>query len=248
MDPTNGQLSGGEYEYDVDLIDAHWNGAACVTHVPETLVISSPGEGCTGTACCSGTAQNICEHSAGEFEDCKCRFSPIIIAMAEGRLELTDAAEGVRFDLRPDGVPEQIAWTRRESQDAFLVLDRDRNGVIDSGKELFGSTTIQPPGPGKNGFKALAVFDTNADGRIDDRDPIYSSLKLWTDKNHNGISEPDELQRVARAGLLSVSLTYKETSRRDRHGNLFKYVSSVTFRIGNRVVTRSAIDVFLNGQ
>jgi hypothetical protein len=150
-------------------------------------------------------------------------------------LRLTDAYTGVHFDLGGDGHREPVAWPLADSDDAWLALDRNGNGQIDSAKELFGNFTPQPsppPGQGQNGFLALATYDQaatggNRDGVIDRRDAVFSSLRLWQDANHNGVSEQSELHALTDLGLKSIALDYKESKRIDEHGNQFRYRAKV---------------------
>jgi hypothetical protein len=147
--------------------------------------------------------------------------SPIIINLDGAHYELTDAAHGVQFDMSGKGTPIQIAWTSPEANEAFLVLDRNGNGTIDYGSELFGNFTPQPQGQSRNGFVALAVFDSpenggNRDGRIDSNDAVFHNLRLWIDANHNGISEPKELFTLEQRGVEAISLDYKDSRRVDR--------------------------------
>lgn len=180
----------------------------------------------------------------GETADPRPR-TPIVIDMEGDGFRFTSLLQGTTFDLDVDGVAESSSWTHPQGDEVFLVLDRNGDGRISDGTELFGDSTPQPASPAQNGFAALAVFDRseqggNGDGLISSADLVFASLRLWRDSNHDGVSQPAELQLLSWSRIRAIALDYVLSRRRDRHGNQLRWASRVQFDHGWRL---AAVDV-----
>ncbi|OGI03507.1 MAG: hypothetical protein A2Y25_10970 [Candidatus Melainabacteria bacterium GWF2_37_15] len=182
------------------------------THV-ENVGISEHEEGVGGKIQLDGTEYNVITTLAR-------KETPLILDLAGNGIDLTSQKDGVNFDLNGDGKIDQTAWTKAESDDAFLVLDKDGNGQIDSGKELFGAQN-----GAENGFFELAKYDVNKDGKVDINDEVFEKLQTWQDLNHNGQVDDDELKSLLETNIKSVSTSfnqeYDQTGKlkEDQHGN-----------------------------
>ena len=156
---------------------------------------------------------------------------PLIIDLGEPGIKLHSLENGVNFDLDNNGYAEKIAWT--DTEDGFLALDRDGSGRIENGGELFGDrVTLKDGTTSASGFEALAELDTNKDGQIDAADEDFDKLLVWIDANHNGTSEADELKSLSFHGIISISLSHRETSITDeKTGVLNAETADVTISI-----------------
>jgi len=216
------------------------------------VLLKSPGYLCTPPPPPNPACALPCK--PGYYRDpvtCVCKpVSPIILDISGKGFELTNASDGVTFDITGTGQPLRIGWTASGANNAFLALPGS-DGLVHSGKQLFGNFTAQPVSDNPNGFIALAVYDDpknggNGDGVIDSNDAIFSSLRLWIDANHDGISQPDELHTLASLGVDAISLDYHASLRKDEFGNLFRYRSRVNPDDPDMShVGRIAYDVFL---
>lgn len=132
---------------------------------------------------------------------------PLIIDLGEEGIKLTDVENGVYFDLDNNGFAEKTAWIGTE--DGFLALDINGNGIIDNGGELFGDQFVMHDGNiSETGFEALSSLDENYDGIIDENDAVFEKLCVWIDSNHNGNTDENELKTLTESGIVSIDLNY----------------------------------------
>lgn len=180
-----------------------------------------------------------------------CQTSPVLVDVDRNGFHLSGAEDPVDFDIDGDGTPDRISWTIAGAGDAFLVFDRDGSGGIEDGRELFGTATILTAGRvASNGYEPLAEFDDvayggNGDSRLDASDAIWELLQLWTDVNHDGVANPHELFSLTTAGVVALDTEYTRASRRDEHGNLFRFRAAAKLtNAAGAIVPSLTYDVF----
>jgi hypothetical protein len=146
---------------------------------------------------------------------------PLILDLDGDGLEITPLANGVLFDANGDTIKTGTAWAGAD--DGMLVWDRNGNGLIDSGQELFGDETILANGKkAAHGFAALSELDTGSvvngaavgasDGVFDAKDAQYANLRIWRDLNQDGISQANELKTLTDTGVASIKLGSSATN------------------------------------
>jgi Ca2+-binding RTX toxin-like protein len=166
--------------------------------------------------------------------------SPLILDLDGDGIETVGLDAGIQFDLNNDGFRQTVAWAGAD--DGLLALDRDGDGRITGGFELFGNhTSLQNGKTAANGFLALADFDSNNDGWIDANDDIWGDLRIWRDINQNGDSEEGELFTLDDLGVARLNLNYVNSNLKDEHGNAFRQIGSYEDTEGN---IREMVDVW----
>lgn len=189
---------------------------------------------CIGSVCPDGRPDTGC---------------PILIDIENDGIHLTGLDDPVWFDIDADGAIDVMSWTDRS--EGLLAMDRNGNGLIDHGGELFGNATLLADGTrALNGYLALAeldswIFGGNRDDFIDSADAAFVSLWIWTDVNHDGLSQPQELRTLDEAGIQRIGVQYKRSNRSDRYGNEFRFRGRA-WKAGRSGVVRPVLtwDVF----
>jgi len=150
---------------------------------------------------------------------------------------------GGAFAFSP-GVATPSDWPTATTP--WIALDRDGDGAITNGAELFGSSTVLADGrTATNGFEALAALDANHDGVIDARDPLFGSLLLWSDRDGDRTSSPDELVPLA-SRIVSISLDDRVVVRCDPRNNCERERAQVRWRDdAGAVHVGSVVDIYL---
>lgn len=198
-----------------------------------------------------GCAVNPCP-TPGEPDPCNepgTTCSPVVVDLSRQGFGFTGLDDGVWFDLDADKDLDLTGWTAAgKHRNAFLCLDRNRNGAIDSGSELFGDATPFLDGSlAANGYEVLFELDYvlgNGNGWVDPGDGFYHDLRLWLDENHDGVSQPAELLSLGEAGVVGVATEHYAVVQYDDHGNYLRYWSEAMIFDGLEVQPTATVDVF----
>jgi lysozyme family protein len=179
------------------------------------------------------------------------RRDPLILDLDGDGIETTNVKDGAYFDHDGNGFAEQSGWAA--SDDGLLVMDRNNDGIINDGKELFGDQTILSNGQrASNGFQALSDLDSNADGKIDASDTAFNNLKVWKDVDGDGYSSADELKTLSDVGITSLNTAYTDTNITDANGNTqaqagtFEKADGTTGTMGSFLVQRDTAYTIAN--
>ncbi|WP_150049244.1 calcium-binding protein [Methylomonas rhizoryzae] len=148
------------------------------------------------------------------------RRDPLTLDLDGDGLETTgiDTANPVYFDHDADGIKTSTGWVG--ANDGFLVLDKNGNGTIDNGRELFGDAYLKSNGQlASDGFDALSDLDSNADGVVDANDARFADLRVWRDLNQDGVSQGNELFSLSGLGIAAVNVQSTEHNQTLANGN-----------------------------
>jgi hypothetical protein len=136
---------------------------------------------------------------------------------------LTSPEQGVLFDIDGSGAKKHVAWTQAGTNVAFLAIDLNGDGRINSGRELFGNATLAGS---RNGCSALLQMFSQSgaspSGAIHDGHDLYDRLLLWVDRNHDGRSDRTELTK-AREAFTAIGLGYLGVGWADTYGNRVRF-------------------------
>jgi len=162
-------------------------------------------------------------------------FSPIALDLDGNGIQTTAFGQTQgNFDLLGNGTQVVSGWL--SAGDAFLAIDANGNGGIDSVNELFG-------GNKGDGFAKLAGFDSNGDGAVNAADARFGELLVWQDSNSNHQSDAGEMHTLTEMGIASLNVNYADQSFTDEAGNIQGESSVATRADGSNV---AMVDVYFN--
>ena len=152
------------------------------------------------------------------------RSDPLTLDLDGDGIETVSANTGITFDFDGDGLKTGTGWVKGD--DGFLVIDRNGNGTIDNGSELFGVDTIKSNGQkASDGFDALRDLDGNGDGMFDAQDAQFGNVRVWQDLNQDGVAQANELKTLAEHHITAVNLN-STASNQNSNGNIISATGS----------------------
>ena len=154
---------------------------------------------------------------------------PVVMDLDGDGVELLAIQDGVNFDLWASGHPQAMAWVHPD--DGFLVLDRNGNGRVDDGAEFFGNVD----GVHTHGFDHLAALDSDGDGALTTADAAFAGLRVWRDRNSDGISDAGELLLLSDLGVDRIPLAANRTDKVVA-GSRVVYEVTATGEAGQRIL------------
>ncbi len=164
------------------------------------------------------------------------RYDPLTIDLDGDGLETVGTSAGILFDPTGSGVKTGTGWVKPD--DGFLVLDKNGNGLIDNGRELFGDSTIKSNGQlALDGFDALRDLDSNADGKVDVSDAQFNNLKVWRDLNQDGTTQNGELFTLGQLNIASINTGSTANSQTLPDGNQIADLGTYTRTDGSSGTT-----------
>jgi hypothetical protein len=211
---------------------------------------------CTATINVPGPDGNLVSQQVPGFQDCylgedgatrwaSCRdtgaSTPLVLAFDDQNVSFTQAEGGFAVDPR-----KSVATDWVSASTPWLALDRNGNGMIDGGNELFGSATPLGAGFAPHGFVALAELDANSDGRISGSE--LEALLVWSDADQDRVSDAGEMVSAAQAGVVEIELGYTMANRCDARGNCEMLSGRFSFASEGRVREGRVVDVTLKHQ
>lgn len=225
--------SGGEYV-------STFSGPAQVSSCYSSAIAASSGffheNGSAGPVCWVGPPDPPGGSGCGFTSTCEQSEScPLILDLNGDGIHTTPLDDPLYFWIDVFGRPEATAWTDPSTEEAFLWLDlnHDRTAQV---VELFGSRMVAPDGSYyANGFAALLQFDRptrggNGDGQITSKDAVWPHLKLWVDRDHDGVSQPQEISVPGSHRIIALNLTHVEAELYDENDNELYLLSSYATR------------------
>ena len=165
---------------------------------------------------------------------------PLVLDLGGNGIITVGLDAGIHFDHDGDGFRELSGFVNAE--DGLLVLDRNEDGKINDGTELFGDNTRFFNGTiAPHGFAALSELDDNKDGVVDKNDAYFSKLRIFQDFNQNGQNDPGELFSLDEKKIVGLNLAYEDSPFVDKFGNLHRQIGTFVTESGEELTMTDVV-------